>query len=450
MSKTSGPLAKIPQVEKLLNHPLLKNQIKTLGRAAVAEIVSSYLNGVRRTALKSGSVPDIEECVQAVSGLCGISAKKRISRVINASGVVLHTNLGRSPLPDGVWEAAKEAGQSYSSIEMNLLSGKRGGRFEFLRECMCRLVGSEDALILNNNAASVYLLLRSLAEGKEVIVARGQQVQIGGGFRIPEIMQLAGCKLVEVGTTNITTAADIKNAITENTAAVLYVHTSNYKIRGFTEELQLKEIKKLLPENVILAADQGSGNLFFNIPEEPSVKHLLKEGADLVCFSGDKLLGGPQAGWIAGAGKYISAIGSHQLMRTYRVGKAVASLMEETLVHYLNYGLPAAVKAMETPPSVIKQRSLNLISKLPEGSCKLAEVPFSLGGGTAPDLLFPSWAIKLNCGKSAEKIKDLLRGMPVPVIVFISENKAIVHLIAVDEADDGYIAECLKEMLKEK
>lgn len=448
MSKVPNSLSSIPQVEKLLTHPLLEDSIKTLGRSLVAELVSSFLDEVRREAVKGGSIPVLDVCAERVKELCLDFARRRINRVINATGVVLHTNLGRSPLPEGVWEAAKEVGQSYSSIEMNLFDGKRGGRFEFLRSCMSRLVGSEDSLILNNNAASVYLLLRSLAEGKEVIVARGQQVQIGGGFRIPEILQLAGCKLVEVGTTNITTVQDIKNAITENTAAVLWVHTSNYKIRGFTEEPALHDIKKVLPSNVILAVDQGSGNLFFNIPEEPAVKFLLKEGADLVCFSGDKLLGGPQAGWIAGAEKYISKIAAHQLMRTYRVGRAVAALMEETLVYYLNAGLPAAMKAVETPPEVIKRRSLKLISKLPEKSCELIESPFSLGGGTAPDMLFPSWAVRLISTKSAEKIKTALRKMPVPVIVFICEDKIFVHLIAVNEADDEYTAECLNKVLR--
>ena len=195
------------------------------------------------------------------------------------------------------------------------------------------IVHAVAALMLNNNAAAVFLLLKALAAGKEVIVARGQQVQIGGGFRIPDILREAGCTLVEVGATNITTTADIIDALTADTAMVLWVHTSNYRIRGFTAQPSLSEIRKALPSEVLLAVDQGSGNIALNLEEEPSVSALLKEGADIVCFSGDKLLGGPQCGWIVGKKEPIAAIARHPLMRTYRVGRAVAALMEETLVY---------------------------------------------------------------------------------------------------------------------
>lgn len=331
---------------------------------------------------------------------------------------------------------------------MDLYSGKRGGRFQFLTETMATLIGAESSILLNNNAAAVFLMLKALSEGKEVIVPRGQQVQIGGGFRVPEILAMAGCKLIEVGTTNITTLDDIKNAITENTALVLYVHTSNYKIRGFTQMPNIKEIKKIIPENVILAVDQGSGNLFFNIPDEPAVKNLLKDGADLVCFSGDKLLGGPQAGWIVGKKDHVKKISKHQLMRTYRVGKAVASLMEETLVYYLNGGKPFAIKALEENQDKILERANSIVAKLPKDlEAKVKEATFSLGGGSSPDVTFPTYAIEIST-KDVEKMKDFLRDLSTPIIAIISENSLLLHLITVEESDDEYIATSLELAFK--
>ena len=441
-------LSSIPQVEKLLNSDSLLCHINELGRSTVSRLISSYLDEIREKVKKDNDLPSFEECVSEISKLCAQFSKRRIKQVVNATGVVLHTNLGRSPLPCNVWDAAKQKGSEYSSIEMDLYSGKRGGRFQFLTETMATLIGAESSILLNNNAAAVFLMLKALSEGKEVIVPRGQQVQIGGGFRVPEILAMAGCKLIEVGTTNITTLDDIKNAITENTALVLYLHTSNYKIRGFTQMPNIKEIKKIIPENVILAVDQGSGNLFFNIPDEPAVKNLLKDGADLVCFSGDKLLGGPQAGWIVGKKDYVKKISKHQLMRTYRVGKAVASLMEETLVYYLNGGKPFAIKALEENQDKILERANSIVAKLPKDlEAKVKEATFSLGGGSSPDVTFPTYAIEIST-KDVEKMKDFLRDLSTPIIAIISENSLLLHLITVEESDDEYITTSLELAFK--
>lgn len=440
----------LPQIEKLLNNKMLSTHIEELGRSTVSTIASHYLDDIRAKIKEGGNAPLLNECLAAISSNCTSFSKRRIKRVVNATGVVLHTNLGRSPLLNRVWDAAKQKGSEYSSIEMDLYSGKRGGRFQFLREGMANLLCADDALLLNNNAAAVFLMLKALAEGKEVIVPRGQQVQIGGGFRVPEILAMAGCQLIEVGTTNITTIKDIKEAITENTAMVLYVHTSNYKIRGFTEMPSIKEIKKSIPENVILAVDQGSGNLFFNIPDEPSCKNLLKDGADLVCFSGDKLLGGPQAGWIVGKSSYIDIIQTHQLMRTYRVGKAVASLMEETLVRYLSGEKPFAIQAIEKNSEEIKMRAESIAGKLPEGFAKVIDASFSLGGGSSPDVTFPTYALEL-CTNDAEMLKNYLRDLATPIIAIISNDKLLIHLITVKDTDDYYILSSLQEYInKEK
>ena len=441
-------LATIPQVEKLLSDAALADCIAQLGRPIVSAIIADYLHHVRKEALQGTPVPSFAECVEEGKKRCLRCARKRISRVINATGIILHTNLGRSPLPHGVWDAAKEAAQSYSAIEMDLEDGKRGKRFPFALEAMKTLVHAEAALMLNNNAAAVFLLLKALAGGKEVIVSRGQQVQIGGGFRIPDILREAGCTLVEVGTTNITTIKDITGALTDHTAMVLWVHSSNYKIRGFTEYPSLQAIRKALPPEIILAADQGSGNISLTIEDEPDVQGILKEGADLVCFSGDKIFGGPQCGWIAGKKALIDVIARHPLMRTYRIGRAVAALMEETLVYYLNNGKSAAAEALQCDQAIIKKRSENMIAQLPPDSAKVISYPFSLGGGSTPDAACPSWAIVLHGIRKPEEAKKALRFCRIPIIAIISDNRLIVHLASVDPADDSYIVQQLK-MLKE-
>jgi len=437
------PLMSIPQIEKLLNNKGLAQSIDEIGRSNVSVIASSYIEEVRQAVKAGGEVPSFDSCVCEVSNRCADFSRRRIKRVVNATGIALHTNLGRSPLPPRAWDAAKLKGAEYSSIEMDLYSGKRGGRFQFLREAMAKLLDAESSLILNNNAAAVFLMLKTLAEGRKVVVPRGQQVQIGGGFRVPEIMAMAGVHLVEVGTTNITTIDDIKEAITEDVAMVLYVHTSNYKIRGFTEMPSIKEIRDNIPHNVILAVDQGSGNLFFNIPDEPTCKNILKDGADIVCFSGDKLLGGPQAGWIVGKSCYTECIAKHQLMRTYRIGKAVASLMEEVLLHYLNGGKPFAIQALEKDTEEIKKRATSIVDKLPKNIARLKDATFSLGGGTSPDVSFPTCAIEL-CVNDAEHLKNHLRSLPTPIIAIISESVLLIHLITVKESDDFYILESLQ------
>ena len=437
----------IPQIEKLLNNKTLCQCVEEIGRSNVSAIASSYLDEVRQAVKAGGDVPSFDECVCEISNRCAYFSRKRIKRVVNTTGVALHTNLGRSPLPQKVWDVARLKGAEYSSIELDLYSGKRGGRFQFLTDGMAKLLDAESSIILNNNAAAVFLMLKALAEGKKVIVPRGQQVQIGGGFRVPEIMAMAGVHLIEVGTTNITTIEDIKRAITEDVAMVLYVHTSNYKIRGFTEMPSIKEIRENIPSNVILAVDQGSGNLFFNIPDEPTCKSILKDGADIVCFSGDKLLGGPQAGWIVGKACYTNLIAKHQLMRTYRIGKAVASLMEEVIIHYLNGGKPFAIQLLEKDKEEVKRRVTSIVDKLPQDIAKVREATFSLGGGTSPDVTFPTYAIEL-CVEDAERLKNHLRSLPTPIIAIISESSLLLHLVTVKESDDYYILESLQDYLK--
>lgn len=443
--------AQIPQLEKLLSEKTLVKLSAKIGRVNIIKVADTYLAELRKK-LKTGeidTVPSISECALEVEKKCYPIIRSLITNVVNATGVILHTNLGRSPLPKDVWREAEENASSYSSIEFDLTRGKRGSRFAFLTHSMSELVGTEASLILNNNAAAVFLLLKALAEGGEVIVSRGQQVQIGGGFRIPEILKAAGCKLVEVGTTNITTISDITSAITEDTKMVLAVHCSNYKIRGFTKSPSLSEIKKSLPKNIILAVDQGSGNLDLHIEGEATVRDIIKNGADLVCFSGDKIFGGPQAGWITGKKHLVEKISKHQLMRTYRVGRAVASLMQACLLRYLNGEKSPASIALAQNPETIKIRCEKVTESLKEKKNLKATVvlaEFSLGGGSTPDVTFPTYAIKLTGKKSPDKIKNTLRDLARPIIVIVENDTVLVHLVSVAESDDNYIANALSKI----
>lgn len=443
--------AQIPQLEKLLSEKRLVELAKKIGRMNIVSVAGTYLAKLRGK-LKAGEisfVPSISECALEVEKECYPIVRSLITNVVNATGVILHTNLGRSPLPKGVWQEAESIASSYSSIEFDLTRGKRGSRFSFLTHSMSLLVGTEASIILNNNAAAVFLLLKALAEGGEVIVSRGQQVQIGGGFRIPAILKAAGCKLVEVGTTNITTISDITSAITENTKMVLAVHCSNYRIRGFTKFPNFSQIKKSLPKDIIFAIDQGSGNLDLHIEEEATIRELVKTGADLVCFSGDKIFGGPQAGWITGKKSLINKISKHQLMRTYRVGRAVASLMQACLIRYLNSEKSPASCLLVQDPEDIKIRCNELADALKTKQNLKAEVipaQFSLGGGSTPDIGFPTYAVKLTGKKSPDQIKNILRDLQRPIIVIVENDAIIVHLISVQKDDDEYIAKALSEI----
>lgn len=448
--KSDNPFAQIPQVERMLSDRRIAAFGDLVGRKLLARITADTLDEIRSAGKRGEAIPSADECKDAVAAACERYARMRIMRVVNATGVVLHTNLGRSPLPETVWDSARRQASEYSSIEFDLNGGRRGGRFEFLRRALCCLTDAEDALIVNNNAAAVFLMLTAFARGKEVIVARGQQVQIGGGFRIPEILRLAGCTLVEVGTTNITTLQDITAAVSDITAMVLWVHTSNYTIRGFTDMPTIKAIKEALPPHVLLAVDQGSGNISMDIPDEPTVQSVLAEGADMVCFSGDKLLGGVQAGLIVGRADYVGTVSRHPLMRTYRVGKTIAALMEETLVYFLNGGRSAAERAFFANPGELYERGAAIMRSLPTDVMQLVQLPCSLGGGSTPDRVFPSWALQERCESSAEKHKAVLRAMNPPVIAIITQGLLTVHLAAVRPDDDALLTDALLNLYARK
>ncbi|EMF0307264.1 L-seryl-tRNA(Sec) selenium transferase [Enterococcus hirae] len=334
-------LADLPSVDRLLKTPELQILEKKYSYGVVKQQVQSVLEQTRKTVLKEELLPPaIEElCIQVIE-----KVKQRtysLQKVINGTGTILHTNLGRSLLSKKIEEQLKTISFSYSNLEMDLTSGKRGTRYNHLTHILKKLTGAEDVLVVNNNAAAIMLILDTLATDKEVLVSRGELVEIGGSFRIPEVITATGGKIREVGTTNKTHIRDYQQALTSETGAILKFHTSNYRIIGFTETPYLSELALLAQKHQVpLINDLGSGLLIdmrrFGLPYEPTVREVIEQGCDVVSFSGDKLLGGPQAGIIVGKKTYIQRMKENQLLRALRVDKMTLSALEATLELYLD------------------------------------------------------------------------------------------------------------------
>lgn len=377
--------------------------------------------------------------------------KNNLQKVINASGVVIHTNLGRSRLSEGALERIIETSRSYSTLEYDLKTGERGSRNSIIEEYITQLTGAEAALVVNNNAAAVYLVLKSLAEGTEVIVSRGELVEIGGSFRISEIMELSDAELVEIGTTNKTKLTDYEEAITEETGMILKVHKSNFALIGFTEEVEAKALSDLAKEHEIpLYEDLGSGTLFDfsaeGIGEESTVQAQVAKGIDLISFSGDKLLGGPQAGIIVGKKKYIEVLKKHQLARVLRVDKFTLASLEATFKSYIasreREEIPTVrdiVTAAEQIKEKAKQFIENIEGNVGEFTCKLIKSTSKVGGGTMPDVNLPTYIVELTDKRfSSDELARLLRKNNPPIIVRV-KNEAVqldFRTIADDEFTD--------------
>ena len=392
--------------------------------------------------------PGEEAILQALVHRCRETARCRIHHLINATGVVLHTNLGRAPISKAAWRGAEAVNTGFSNLEFDLQSGKRGQRKGIIPDLLSVLVGAEDALMVNNNAAAVFLLLSALATDREVIVSRGEQVQIGGGFRIPEILAQTGARMVEVGTTNITRIEDYTAALSPDTAMVLTVHASNFRIRGFTERPGIRELAASLPDGVLLVADQGSGTTTERIPGEHSVSHYLSSGADLVSFSGDKVLGGPQAGFIVGRQELIQTLSRHPLNRVFRPGKTIYSLMEEALVARLNRAAEPPVEAvLGLPLEQLRVRGETVLAELPPEAARLVDSTVTTGGGSAPDEHFPSLSIELLSQEKPEKLLAALRRMEPPIVGKILDGRVQLNLATLLPDEVQPVADSLKRLL---
>jgi L-seryl-tRNA(Ser) seleniumtransferase len=386
----------------------------------------------------------------------------KLVNVINATGVVLHTNLGRAVLSDNIKESLWSIACRYSNLEFELETGIRGSRYSHVEDIICKLTGAEAAMVVNNNAAAVMLVLSTMAKGMEVVVSRGQLVEIGGSFRIPEVMSESGAVLKEIGATNKTHLFDYEKAVNEKTAALMKVHTSNYRILGFTKEVESEELvalgKKL---NIPVIEDLGSGVLFdlqkFGLPYEPTVQSAVKAGMDVITFSGDKMLGGPQAGIIIGKKQYIDAMSKNPLTRALRIDKLTLAALEATLKLYLDE--EAAIKEIPVLRMLtismeeLYAKADNLYNKLSTklgDKCSLAVIDeFSeVGGGSMPMHRMPTRAISLITSElSIDRLEEALRGYRTPIVARINKDRLIIDVRTVFEDEFDIIAEALEEIL---
>jgi L-seryl-tRNA(Ser) seleniumtransferase len=353
--------------------------------------------------------------------------------LINATGVIIHTNLGRAPLSAAALSAMQTVGAGYSNLEYDLEAGERGSRYTHLTNLLCRLTGAEAALAVNNNAAAIYLVLTALAIGREVIVSRGQAVEIGGGFRIPDVLRQSGARLVEVGTTNRTYAHDYQAAITEQTALLMRIHSSNFRMLGFTHETTLAELAEVAkPHGLLVVDDLGSGTLLATAPyglaAEPTIQQSIEAGADLVTFSGDKLLGGPQAGLIVGRKAAISQLQRHPLMRALRIDKTTLAGLEATLLAYLRGTATSEIpvwQMISAAPEEIYSRAVHVCDQI--GTGKVIACTSAIGGGSLPGETLPSFALALDPLHAEACAYQLRMGDPA-VVTRIHEGQVLFDL----------------------
>lgn len=438
------PLSRLPSVDRLLGDPTILALIDAHGRTPVVETVRTVL-GTARTEMKSGApLPSTAELLAKVSTGVAAQARPRLRAVFNLTGTVLHTNLGRAALPEAAVAALVMAARSPCALEYDIDSGGRGDRDDIVNALLCELTGAEAATVVNNNAAAVFLLLNTLAQRKEVVVSRGELIEIGGAFRVPDIMKRAGAKLIEVGTTNRTHLKDFREAINPRTALLMKVHASNYAIQGFTKAVPEAELATLAHEYQLpFVIDLGSGTLTdlerWGLPHEPTPREAIAAGADLVSFSGDKLLGGPQAGLLVGRKDLIAQIKKNPLKRALRVGKLTLAALEAVLRLYRDPNRLAdrltALRQLTRPEADIRAAAVRL---LPALQVALADLPVTvdivalnsqIGSGSLPVDRLPSagLAIRPQGRKSGvlNRIEESLRRLPRPIIGRI-ENSALL------------------------
>lgn len=460
-------LRRLPSVERVLQEKILQDSLAQFPRPVVVEAVRDVV-ARKRVQIINAAPDELQKLNFSPTGLAGEAllaiteeATRSLLPVINATGVILHTNLGRSPLAPAAVEAVREVGAGFSNLELSLKTGKRSTRYEHVESLICRLTGAEAALVVNNNAGAVFLALNTLAAGREAIVSRGELVEVGGSFRIPEVMAGSGARLVEVGATNKCYVKDYRAAVNERTALLLKVHTSNYKILGFTATVPIQALVKMSHEyNIPCMEDLGSGVLVdltrFGLPREPMVQESIAAGADVVTFSGDKLLGGPQAGIIAGKKKYLQRIRENQLLRALRMDKLNLAALEATLRLYLD-----EKKALREIPVLrmltVSQEELRgraaylarmLADKLPlQISLTISREKARVGGGSLPLAALSSVQICLDTGgENAGLFAAKLRRANPPVIVRVHKNRLFLDLRTILPHEDEPLARTLLEV----
>lgn len=459
MSVNSQLLRQIPKVDELLRHPRLASL--SCQRTILTETVREVIDSLRQ-AILAGEEPSLQpdSLCDEVERLVQKKTTMNLRPVINATGIVLHTNLGRAKLSTAAVQAIQSVAQDYNTLEYNLEKGSRGSRYSHVEQLISKLTGAEDAMVINNNAAAVMLVLSTMARGKEVVTSRGELVEIGGAFRVPEIMSQSGGTLVEVGTTNKTHPSDYVRAVTENTGAFLKVHTSNFKIVGFSEEVSLEEMVRLGHErNIPVIYDLGSGAMVrledYGILDEPNVLDAMKSGADIISFSGDKLLGGPQAGIIIGRREYIEAMKKNPLTRAFRIDKLTLAALEATLREYQD---PA--QAIQNNPT-LRMITATMETLVPKGEQLLAELQRTcdgsytveltedfgqVGGGSVPTQMIRSSVVAVEPTLvSPDVLEQRLRRISLPIIARISKDRLLLDVRTIEEHHFSYIAQSIRD-----
>lgn len=431
-------------------------QKSTLGEALLTEWLKEIVEQLRHQIVAGNEKIDIADeqelhrylFEQLEEKVYEFIEQNKLQKVINATGVVIHTNLGRSRLSEASLNHITEVAKSYSTLEYHIPTGNRGSRHTIVEDYLIELTGAEAAMVVNNNAAAVYLVLKAIAEEKEVLVSRGELVEIGGSFRISEIMTLSDATLVEIGTTNKTKLSDYEQAITEDTGMILKVHKSNFAIVGFTEEVETAHLATLAAEHHLpLYEDLGSGTLFDfaaeRIGEEPTVQEQVARGIDIISFSGDKLLGGPQAGIIVGKKEYINELKKHQLARVLRVDKFTLASLEATLKAYMaGHALEEipTLRDITAPAEQIRQKAETFMSTVMERTnkllCTLTEGVSKVGGGTMPNVDLPTYIVEVNHKQmTSDALASYLRHRKTPIIVRVKDEKVQLDFRTVTNAE---------------
>jgi L-seryl-tRNA(Ser) seleniumtransferase len=447
-------LRDLPSVDELLQTKTAAELIVLFGRALTLAAIRETLDKIR-TRFSSGamvSLPDLDFILTQTDSLLCSWTKPTLCLVINATGVILHTNLGRAPLSDATIRAMETASCGYSNLEYDLEKGTRGSRFLHAESILQKLTGAESALVVNNNASAVLLILSALANRKRVIISRSQLVEIGGGFRIPDVMKQSGAKLVEVGATNKVHLSDYEEALQDKSALFMHAHSSNFKIIGFTEEPELKAIADLAHKSgVFVIDDLGSGALYdtarYGLVHEPTVQESLAAGVDVVCFSGDKLLGGPQAGIIVGRKDLIEKIKKHPLARAVRADKTCLAGISATLLHYLKDEAERKIpilQMMSLTPKQVKGRVEAWINEL--GLGKVLEGESTVGGGSLPGESFPTYLLSLTV-ESPDRFLKQLRAQNPPIIARTTNDKVLLDPRTVLPEQEAVLLVGLKNVL---
>ena len=452
----NGLLRTLPKVDDLLRDPALEEVCREYGENMVTDSIRREVDALRRGLLSQtlDALPERSEICRSTIRRVRKDAQPSFRQVINGTGIVLHTNLGRASLSRQAAQAAAEAAQRYSNLEYNLESGSRGTRYSHVESLLCRLTGAESALVVNNNAAAVLLTLSALTQGGQVPVSRGELVEIGGSFRVPDIMEACGAQLKEVGATNKTHLSDYENAIGPDTRAIMKVHTSNYRIVGFTGTPALADLVKLGHEHGLpIIEDLGSGSLLdlerFGLHGEPTVQDSIKAGVDVVCFSGDKLLGGPQAGIILGRKIYLDRLKKHPLTRAMRVDKMTLAALEATLRSY------AAGREDEIPVVAMLGASRDDLHRKAEAlharlaragvEAQILSTDGCVGGGSLPNQILPSWAVAL--GGNVNALEEKLRLGTPAIVGRIHDGQYLLDVRTLWEEDFPAIVEAIKEAM---